>query len=128
MTEHPIRLRGGWELREPSGGHPERLTLPLVGFPRSTTPVRLYRSFHVPAVDPAREELWLRLEAVPGLAEVRFNGRALPRPHAGALVEHLRLDLDAAVPATNELMLRVDVAPEPLDPPWGIVALVIRSA
>ncbi len=130
MTEHQIRLRGGWELREDSEGPPRRLTLPFTHVAGSARPLQLYRSFQAPRLDPGREQLWLRVESVPGLLEIRFNGQTLLRPDAGAPLELVRLDNgpDSALAVRNELMFRVDVALIPPDEPWGSVALVIRSS
>jgi hypothetical protein len=130
LTEHQIRLRGGWELREDSEGPPRRLTLPFTHVPGFARPLQLYRSFQAPSLDPGREQLWLRVESVPGLLEIQLNGRKLPRPDAGAPVEIVRLDKgpDPALAVRNELMFRVDVALVPPEEPWGSVALVIRSS
>jgi hypothetical protein len=130
MAEHLIRLRGGWELRGKAVNLPSRLTLPLGRFPGlpPALGLRLFRSFQPPSLDRNREQLWLRLEAVPGLTLVKLDGRTLDRPDAGAPIEHLRLDADGPLPARSELMLRVSFCFKRLDQPWGQITLVIRSS
>jgi hypothetical protein len=129
MSEHRIRLRGGWLLREtaPQVATPRRITLPLPGFASDAGGIVLFRSFQRPPLDPARESLWLRLDDVPGLRSVALNNRriALVPPGVSSLLVPLGDDLLAR----NELRLDVDPVAsrdtsEP-DAPWGEVALVI---
>lgn len=135
MTEHLIRLRGGWLRVDPdaSPDAPEsgrRVTLP---FTRPDTPsgrVRLVRSFGPPPFDPARETLAVRLARVAGLASVRLNGPTIARPAAGTIA--LEVPLAGPLPRRNLLVLDVDFdaarpapGPEPSPETWGEVALVI---
>jgi hypothetical protein len=128
MSEHFIRLRGGWEWHEPGGGSADRrVTLPMIWPSRLTARVRLVRSFQRPPLDPAREALALRLESVAGLVAAWLNDHELARPDPGTTT--LRLPLDAPLPSRNVLVLEVD--PPPHDPaadePWGEIALVIAG-
>jgi hypothetical protein len=131
MPEHLIRLRGGWEWREPEAASAaRRVTLPMTWPAGLTSRVRLIRSFQRPPIDPAHEALALRLESVSGLVAAWLNGRELARPNAGATA--LCLPLDDPLPPRNVLVLEVD----PQVPshagtdaePWGTIALVIRPA
>ena len=128
MTEHVIRLRGGWECHS---GHCEdavtRITLPVcwpLGFPSR---VRLTRSFQRPNVDQEREAISLRLEDVTGLAELKLNGSPVPLPDRRSCLE---IPLEHELPARNRLALEVELAPLERDgtgatAPWGSIALVI---
>ena len=129
MPEHPIRLRGGWELHPPTaGGVPEKVALPLDGWPPQWGPARLVRRFQTPPLDPDRETLWLRLDAVPGLRAVTLNGHPLATdPLSGATV---LLPLGAACSTRNVLELVVEPCRAAVDrdlSPWGEIALVVRS-
>lgn len=125
MPEHLIRLRRGWlrvALQAPGDGS-DRVTLPLAGFPDPGRRVLLTRSFQRPPVDPDREALWLRLEAVPGLNSVVLNGRSMTA--GGPLADSLLLPVGDDLPARSVLVLDVGPA-HPVGPlPWGEVALVI---
>jgi hypothetical protein len=128
MPEHLIRLRGGWEWRDPGAASARRVALPMTWPAGLTAHVRLVRSFQRPTIDPAREALALRLESVSGLVAVWLNGRELARPDAGTTA--LCLPLDDPMPPRNVLVLEVDPTTPGragADPePWGEIALVIR--
>jgi hypothetical protein len=129
MSEHRIRLRGGWLLLEPTSRDAtrRRITLPLGGFAANAGKIILFRSFQRPPLDPGRESLWLRLDDVPGLLSVALNDRRIALVPNG--VSNLLVPLGDDLPARNQLQLDVDPlagrhASKP-DAPWGEVALVI---
>jgi hypothetical protein len=139
MTQHLIRLRGGWfrvdpewmpDPSAPPAG--DRVTLPLTwpDAPGWRGRVRLVRSFGPPPVDPARESLSLRLDQVGGLVSAQLNGREIARPAPGTRA--LEIPLSEALPRRNLLILDVDVpaagGPRAPHAPWGEVALVISAA
>ena len=101
MSEHRIRLRGGWLLREttPRDATPRRITLPLAGFDANAGKIILFRSFQRPPLDPGRESLWLRLDDVPGLLSVSLNNRriALVSPGVSNVLVPLGDDLLAEI-------------------------------
>jgi hypothetical protein len=122
MSEHLIRLRGGWEWHEPGADPSRRVTLPMTWPAGLSGRVRLVRSFHRPPFDPARETLAIGLESVAGLVLVRLNDRELAWPDAG--VTALRLPLDDPLPPRNVLELEVEPPVVGVEP-WGTIALVI---
>jgi hypothetical protein len=124
MSEHLIRLRGGWEWHAPGDGPAQRVALPMIWPAGLTTHVRLLRSFQRPPLDPAREALALRLESISGLVVVRLNGRALAHPEPG--VSALSLPLDDPLPPRNVLELEAGPLTESAEP-WGTIALVITA-
>jgi hypothetical protein len=89
-----------------------------------TSPVRLERSFRTPPIDPARETVRLRLEAVPGLLRVWLNGEPL---HDGpGDCDALDLPLTGRLRDRNLLALEFDPS-RAGERPWGQVALVIEG-
>jgi hypothetical protein len=124
MTEHLIRLRGGWEWHAPGDDPERRVTLPMIWPTGLAARVHLRRSFQRPPLDPAREALALRLESITGLVVVRLNSRELVRPGPGVSV--LCLPLDDPLPPRNVLDLEID-PPEAGAEPWGTIALVISA-
>ena len=129
MTDHPIRLRGGWERLPPvAGAQPCRITLPLDRWPGDWPRLRLLRRFRTPEYDTAVESLWLRLEALNGLVAAALNDCPLPvtaSPDGTALIP-----IGGLCRPGNVLTLDVDpdartAAGDGL--PWGAVALVIRQ-
>lgn len=125
MPEHLIRLRGGWEWHDLGDAPPTpgRVSLPLVWPDRAAPRVRLARSFQRPPLDPARETLGLRLEAVAGLVWAKLNDRAPARPEPDA--DTLWLPIDDPLPPRNVLVLEVEPGATGTGP-WGLVTLVIR--
>jgi hypothetical protein len=138
MSEHRIRLRGGWNCLpdpslvrdegEASGRDGHAVTLPHPG-PWPVGPggrVHLTRSFGPPRFDPASESLSLHLERVAGLLSVRLNGREIARPGRGT--DALRLPIDDPLSRRNLLTLVLDVSGTGSVPaPWGEIALVIST-
>ncbi len=129
-AEHLIRLRGPWTCR-PRLDNLEaeiRIDLPTPTPPSVGESVCLARSFGRPPIDPDRESLALRFEAVEGLREVRLNGRILSRPDVG--VDAIELAIVGPLPPRNRLEIDVDppgASPRPTDSgPWGCIALVVR--
>jgi hypothetical protein len=131
MPEHLIRLRGGWLWHDPRAGSADDApgssrgaTLPMTrpAFPGGR--VRLSRRFGIPAFDPARETLSLRLARVGGLTSAQLNGREIARPSPETTA--MDVPLPDPLPRRNLLVLEVDfpgVGPQP--DAWGMVALVI---
>lgn len=130
-AEHLIRLRGPWSCRTrlDDTEAEARIDLPTPISPSMGSTIRLARSFGRPPIDPERESLALRFEAVEGLREVRLNGRILSRPAAG--IDALELTIDEPLPPRNLLEMDVDPPCEPLrsngSEPWGCIALVVRG-
>lgn len=129
MTDHPIRLRGGWELlHSAADGKPERVTLPLDRRPPDWGRTRLVRRFQTPTYHVQAESLWLRLESLPGLRSASLNGRSIAV--SPGIDEPTMVPIGAACEARNVLILEVDPssmtanAPEG---PWGLITLIIRS-
>ena len=117
MPEHLIRLRGAWDWTAPDG--PRRVDLPATWPAGLAGPLVLARRFQRPRIDPDREALALRLEAVPGLLRVRLNGVEIGGPAAGEIPL-------GDLPARNLLELEADPAGLGAGP-WGAIALVIRA-
>lgn len=123
MSDHRIRLRGGWEMLEPDEpkSPPRLVTLPIALEPRSTGRLVFVRRFGRPAHDPAQQQVALVLERVPGLARIRLNGRDRPLlPIDRFVLENLEL--------AERNVLVLEVEPETTGAPrddWGHVALVV---
>lgn len=125
VTEHLIRFRRGWRCLDSHGDElPGLLTLPTPTLRKSPNPLRLVRSFQLPALNRDREALWLDLESVPGLTSIELNGRDLPRPDQGSAVERILLDRELL--PRNRLVLQVDTERVTFED-WGVIALVIRD-
>ncbi|QEH36344.1 hypothetical protein OJF2_49050 [Aquisphaera giovannonii] len=130
MAEHRIRLRGGWDCIDPASGAdvPVRLALPA---PRDAFParrVRLVRRFGRPPKETleAGGPAFLRLDRVPGLVGLSFNGAALDVGEGrggSAEVPLPRLE------ERNVLELTVELDAEEAEDAgsWGEVALVLPS-
>lgn len=128
LTEHLIRLRGGWECgTSPPGSSPaRRLSLPVQWTTHETGVLTLTRRFGRPAIDHDRESLWLRLDQVAGLCSLRLNGQplaqispiasdyAIPLP---ALLDRNQLDLEVDVPAAASAAAS--------GAEWGVISLVV---
>jgi hypothetical protein len=132
MSDHTIRLRAGWrswpEGADESGA--ERIDLPSARIHDRDGPLCLLRSFQRPPLEPGRERLELRLDSVPGLAAVCLNSQVLAA-FAADPTGPVLLPLPEALPTRNHLVLRLG-PPGPRKgaatrPPWGEIALVIRS-
>src|SRR4051794_27649978 len=130
MSEHWIRLRGGWRCLpspdNPSAAYP--ITLPTRWAPGQAGRLRLVRQFGLPAIDRRRERVALRIAEVPGVVAIRLNGRPIDLP-GGDGRDVLELGEDQLRPR-NELVLEVDpdraAARQPGQPEWGHVALLVR--
>ena len=131
MTEHWIRLRGGWEWIDAGqpDASPRRIRLPLD--PREGVAGRFQfaRWFHAPPLDPASEEVVLHLSDVHGLCGVWLNDQPLASPLSPE--EPVVLALDDLRSGRNRLVLEAQLAPPggggPAPESWGAIALVIRS-
>lgn len=127
MSEHWIRLRGGWIADR--GHHtdpPAWLTLPLPQPPWPGAPQALRRHFQAPPLDAERESLWLVVAQTSGLRAVRLNGDLVLAPAPGADSHEIALPLPLPRRSLLELELSEE-APGPSPVAWGHVALVIRS-
>jgi hypothetical protein len=128
VTEHHIRLRGGWEC-VPCGGPAiarNRLTLPTRWLAREPCRLRLIRRFHRPPAG-AVSRIFLRLENVPGIHSLMINGQTL----AGISPDLARYDIPLDE-LTDRNVLEIEIeTPAPgassdgHEPAWGEVALVI---
>lgn len=131
MSDHWIRLRGGWEWRSAGtdADHPQRLTLPHRWPAAVDGRIVLSRSFQAPTLNPFSEQLLLHLDDVAGLRAVRLNDRLIASP--AAETSSLVVPLGVLASRRNLLTLETDLAagrvPRPEDQPWGSVALVIRN-
>ena len=130
MSEHRIRLRGGWECRgRVDDDSPEvvrRIDLPVVwpeDFPKV---VYLTRQFGKPPVDRSKESVSLEFLNVPGLRSVRLNGREIrteSRSESG-----FAYPLEETILPRNGLMLEVErpQATGETSMFWGEIAIVIQ--
>jgi len=130
VTEHRIRLRGGWGCC--AAGLPQadeqRVTLPIRWRPDGPGRLRLTRRFGRPPFEPEREVLVLRLDQVAGIYSILLNGQPVARvsPDRSQYeiqLEHGRdrnlLELELEPPLAG-----VDAAGPRAE--WGLIALVIR--
>lgn len=129
MTEHIIKLRGGWSITGiGSDQEPEaRLTLPSNSLrPRSAGYV-LRRPFHAPrSLDPG-ESVWLRIQNVPGVCRIVLNDRVL---HEGPIADRLPREFHVTADMTGRCLLTLELGGgEWIGPAegWGHVALLIRA-
>ena len=130
MTEHCIRLRGGWECCpvDSSVSDTYRLTLPTRWGSDRPRRLRLTRRFNRPPLDA---DCWigLRLEQVAGIQALLLNGQ----PLACASPDESRYEIPlSSLPDRNLLVLEIE-PPQSTDsggavsPEWGAIALVIRT-
>jgi hypothetical protein len=130
VSEHCIRLRGGWECR--------RLDVPFAAASRIGLPIdwghnqprrlQLIRRFGRPSVD-AGSQVVLRLENAPGIQRLLLNGQSVPPPSPSDSRYEIPLDL---APDRNLLVLEVETPGTTDSEPassklWGEVAIVIRT-
>jgi hypothetical protein len=130
MTEHLIRLRGGWsfQLDDPARQQPARsCTLPTTALESGPSGLILRRSFHAPGpLDPG-ERVSLRVANVPGVRRVILNDRVLVDETVDD-VQPREFDVTAQMTGRCLLILEVREAgwTSPADG-WGHVALAIRG-
>ncbi|WP_406695416.1 hypothetical protein V5E97_30775 [Singulisphaera sp. Ch08] len=129
MPEHWIRLRGGWDWQSGSAADATKrpLTLPIEWPAGQASPVRLLRRFGCPPIDPLHESLSLRLENVPGLLAIQFNGRSVNVP----LEESLSFSLESIGPILAKNLLILEVDPARATRPgetWGQIALIVEAS
>jgi hypothetical protein len=128
VTEHRIRLRGGWECIPIDGPASEafRLTLPTRWEAEGPRRLRLIRRFSQPRTE-AGTEVVLQMEQVPGIRRLQIDGQSTPPGSPERSEFELALDGSAA---RHLLILEIET-PIPDDPvtaapEWGVIALVIR--
>jgi hypothetical protein len=130
VSEHQIKLRGGWLCR--AAGSPESaaqpLSLPTRWSPETPRHLLLVRRFGRPRLQDEGHTLLLRLDQVPGIQSLTLNGRRLEHPAAGA--SSCEITLDALI-ERNTLVLDVETPPPPPEstsnaPEWGFISLLIR--
>jgi hypothetical protein len=131
VTEHRIRLRGGWTCR--AAGSPEceerRLVLPVRWSCELPRRLVLIRRFGRPPVDEDRQIFLLQLDQVEGILSLVLNDRPIALT-AGAACRY-----EIEVPALaerNVLVLEIELPEAGCDPgdnreEWGMIALVVRS-
>jgi hypothetical protein len=119
MPPHAIRLRAAWEIRPGPDSTWTRIDLPLSPSTLPAGPATLRRRFRPPPIDPAAEELWLVLEAIPGVDSVDLNGREW-------LPEGRGLTTRIEAGPTNLLELRLGETASRATDLWGIIRLEIR--
>jgi hypothetical protein len=141
MSEHRIRLRGGWEARalDAMPWAANRLTLPIRWDLDRPRRLRLARRFQRPPLEgpshrgsrrAGQPDLRLLLEHVPGLIALELNGES----PVCVSPEQTRYEVPLGrLPQRSQLVLEVET-PRRDDraggeaPEWGSIALVIRSA
>ncbi|SIO59749.1 hypothetical protein SAMN05444166_6159 [Singulisphaera sp. GP187] len=130
MSEHWIRLRGGWEWQTGSADAPIKrpVALPIAWPADQPSPVRLRRRFGCPPIDPRHESVSLRLEQVPGLLAVELNGHTLDGPLDESMTVPLGPGSLGPLLAKNVLILEVDPvrATRPGET-WGQIALIVDA-
>jgi hypothetical protein len=125
MTEHIIRLRGGWTraLSETE----TRLSLPSHTLRPLASGFVLTRPFHAPRGLGPEETVLLRIDQAPGLERIRLDGLVIFEA-SGANDPPRELDVTAAL--TRHCVLVLEVGGGDWTAPadgWGHVALVIRA-
>jgi hypothetical protein len=129
VTEHRIRLRGGWECLPIGSPESEtyRLTLPTRWSLDSPASLRIIRRFNQPPLESG-DELVLRMEQVPGIRRLDLDGQRMIQgsPHQSVYelalnpsVDRHQLILEIETPTPDHAATEV--------PDWGAIALVIRS-
>ncbi len=126
MSEHLIRLRGGWEVIDPGAGDgpSRRLELPLRGSPDPGRYVRLIRRFGRPPIAAPRQSVWLRIARAPGLTGIKLNGSMIPLEGKGSQPEEIPMQ---GLRPRNELEIEVPPLAQG-HPEWGEFTIVIRDA
>ena len=131
MSDHLIRLRGGWECR--AAGLPEsegrRLTLPVRWGQDSPRRVVLTRRFGRPPLETAGQALLLRMDQVEGLFSLSLNGR--PIALESVLGSRHEIEL-GELSDRNLLVLEVETPAFEAGAggsrrEWGNIAIVVRS-
>lgn len=132
MTEHRIRLRGGWECR--AAGSPEidakRLSLPVRWAHDEPRRLILTRRFGRPALDPLRQVLLLQMDQVQGILSLLLNGQRVALTSA----EFTNYEIELPnLPERNLLTVELDASacgsrPGGADREWGMISLVIRTS
>jgi hypothetical protein len=132
MPEHPIRLRGPWDLLEDPGPADRRasnITLPTRFFPEVDSPLILRRRFGRPARLDGQIACRLRAEHIPGLICMSLNGETLSElaDDSEGKGELLEVEVGPLLRIRNVLELMVDprqAASGLSDQPWGSISLV----
>ena len=131
MSEHRIRLRGGWECHYREGDEadgPEvvqRISLPLDWPENLPAKVRLIRQFGKPPVDSRVDEVSLELRNVPGIETTRINGQE--SVSRSDVPDSLSIPLEDPLLPRNGLAIDVDVAmARTVRGEWGEIWLSIR--
>lgn len=128
-SEHLIRLRGAWEFETNLGGEPitRRVDLPTVWPADVRSPFCLGRRFGAPRLDPARDEIFLRLEDVAGLRKAWLND--IPLDLSPATAGRISIAIGTGLNPRNLLVLEVDPSDWDQEPGgrWGTIALAIVS-
>jgi hypothetical protein len=129
VTEHRIRLRGGWECIPLDSSAPEsyRLTLPTRWKSDGPRRLRLIRRFNQPPLE-AGARVVLQMERVPGIRRLQINGQSTP--HGSPDRSEYEIALDASA-ARHQIIMEIETPtpdePRTGDSEWGVIALVIRS-
>jgi hypothetical protein len=132
VTEHTIRLRGGWTCHAAGTAleSPERrLTLPVRWGPDDTEPLILTRRFSRPRLLPDREALVLRMDQVGGILSLSLNGQSIA-PISPTTCRY-EIELGGLL-ERNELVLHVETRSRECEPAgisaeWGVISLVVRT-
>lgn len=129
VTEHRIRLRGGWECVaiDSPGSDARGLTLPTRWDFDGPRRLRLIRRFNQPRLGRG-VELVLQLQQVPGIRRLDLDGEILSATSRERT--EYEIDVDRSIDH-HRLVIEIET-PDPGDgisgsPAWGIIALVIRT-
>jgi len=125
MTEHFIRLRGGWTLTLADGE--TRHALPSTTLRSQPSGFVLTRPFHAPSGLGPGDTVALRMEQVPGVRRIRLNGRLIFESSA---MSELPAELDVTGMLVGRCVLVLEVGGSDWNAPaegWGHVAVVIRA-
>jgi hypothetical protein len=131
LTEHLIRLRGGWTSR--AAGAPDseerRLDLPVGGGPLGPGRLILTRRFGRPPLTGERQFWLLRMDKVAGIRSATLNGQPLVLASGGATQYEISLP---GLAERNVLVLEIETGeigarPRDAELEWGLIALVVRT-
>jgi hypothetical protein len=131
VTEHRIRLRGGWGCR--AAGSPESeerwLNLPVRWGPEYGRRLILTRRFGRPPLGRASQVLLLQMDQVEGILSLTLNGQ----PISGVSPETSRYQVPLeGLSERNVLVVEVETPKLGANPgggsgEWGMIALVVRT-
>jgi hypothetical protein len=131
LTEHRIRLRGGWTCRPAGSAEAEErpLHLPVRWSCGGARRLVLTRRFGRPPLDRGRQILLLQMERVRGIRALVLNGQHI----APGAVENSRFEIEIPDLADrNVLILEIELHEQGpsgsgSSEEWGVIALIVRT-